>query len=253
MSLFNGVSFAMSSLVAGQVVSFWKLDAGTGGSGAAFFTCTGGSGGPPLFAVSSGSSSMPNVLPAQVTNGENAITQITCATSAEMTTKQAALGVIMAGCIQAFSPGSTTPGGSGFTGVYTFGGGGGTGAILVQSALGGAPNMGSHGWSFRVGSGAFSTPVYPANFNVGPVPATVYSKVKVVETNWGKAQMVVPDLDQSTDIVKMTVSDACCSVFQESVTLVHTTDMPLSWIAGPYGEYYVCPESRCILRLGTGE
>lgn len=125
--------------------------------------------------------------------------------------------------------------------------------VCIQSADGGTPLIASHGWAFRVGTGAFDPPVYPTTFTIGPTPPVTYPLYKVYAMNWGRRGAIIPDLGASDNSAKITIQGVCCSVQTDTGTSVSPQQYPLSWISGPYGEYWVCPESRCVMRLGQGE
>jgi hypothetical protein len=109
--------------------------------------------------------------------------------------------------------------------------------------------LGIGGGSIGSGHSGYET----GEFNVGAPIAASYTQSKMVYGNWGRAGMIVPDLGVAGQGPKITVRGKACSELQKMFPYVAPTDSPNTWLMGPYGEYYFCPESLDILYLQASQ
>jgi hypothetical protein len=90
---------------------------------------------------------------------------------------------------------------------------------------------------------------------MGPVsgPGATLAGYTQISGNWGRMGMVVPNLQTSTSLCKMTAPGAFCSAVQSQAEVVSPSQLPLTWLSGQYAGQWFCPESMDILYPQPGE
>jgi hypothetical protein len=96
---------------------------------------------------------------------------------------------------------------------------------------------------------AVSGGVEPVPWVISEGPQNIGGYV-VVEGNFGRFQMVVPQLSPTTNPAKLTSSAAFCSGVSTQGTYLDPDPYPLSWLSDNYGNDWFCPESLDVYHPG---